>query len=71
MPFALDGTLGEVLIEAHGVAHRIGFRVDQLRQEPRITHETAPSDVKTGTAVTIKWPDSASSILSDAKERCL
>jgi DNA topoisomerase VI subunit B len=71
MPFALDGTLGEVLIEAHGVAHRIGFRVDQLRQEPRITHETALSDVKTGTAVTIKWPDSASSILSDAKERFL
>ena len=71
MPFALDGTLGEVSIESQGVAHRIGLRVDQLRQEPRITHETASSDVKTGTAVTIKWPDSASSILSDAKERFL
>jgi hypothetical protein len=29
MPFALDETLGEVLIESRGVAPRIGFAVDQ------------------------------------------
>ena len=71
MPFALDGTLGEVLIESQGIAHRIGFGVDQLRQEPRLIHETAPSEVKVGAAVTVKWPDSASSILSGARKRFL
>jgi DNA topoisomerase VI subunit B len=71
MPFALDGTLGEVLIESQGIAHRIGFAVDQLRQEPVIKHETAPSEVKVGTQITVWWPDSASSILADAKARFL
>jgi DNA topoisomerase VI subunit B len=71
MPFALDGTLGQVSIESRGVAHRIGFAVDQLRQEPRIDHETVPSEVKIGTAVTVRWADSACSILADAKARFL
>jgi hypothetical protein len=74
MPFALDGTLGEVLIHAQGIAHRIGFRVDQLRQEPRITHETAPSNRKTGTLVTIKWPnlaeiDPGAGVVDDENDR--
>jgi hypothetical protein len=38
MAFALDGTEGETLIESRGTAHRIGFRVDQIRQEPKIDH---------------------------------
>jgi hypothetical protein len=71
MSFAVDGSLGEVLIEAHGVAHRIAFAVDQLRQEPRISHDMVPSPVTAGTCVTIIWPDSASSILQDAKARFL
>ena len=36
MPFVLDGALGETVIEAMGVAHRIRFTVDPIRQEPRI-----------------------------------
>jgi hypothetical protein len=71
MPFALDGTLGEVQIEACGVIHRIRFSVDQLRQEPRIVRETVPSQRKIGTSIAVKWPDRACSILADAKSRFL
>ena len=38
MPFAQDGTEGETLIESRRTAHRISFKVDQVRQEPKITH---------------------------------
>jgi DNA topoisomerase VI subunit B len=37
MPFALDGVVGETLIEAQGIAHLIRFAVDPIRQEPRIS----------------------------------
>jgi hypothetical protein len=71
MPFALDGSCGEVVIEAQGIAHRITFRVDQLRQEPKIKRETASSSVKTGARITVRWPDSASSILAGAEAQFL
>jgi Histidine kinase-, DNA gyrase B-, and HSP90-like ATPase len=71
MPYALDGTRGDVVIQARGIAHHIGFAVDQLRQEPRITYEVGPSNITAGTCVTVKWPDSASSILEDARARFL
>jgi hypothetical protein len=52
MGFALDSEEPvETIIEACGTAHRTVFRVDQVRQEPRIDHQTAPSNVKTGTSV--------------------
>src|SRR5262249_37708653 len=38
MAFALDGTMGETVIETRDIAHRITFRVDQVRQEPKIDH---------------------------------
>jgi hypothetical protein len=31
MAFALDGTKGETVIESRGTAHRINFKVDQVR----------------------------------------
>jgi hypothetical protein len=71
MPYALDGTRGQISIEACGIAHRITFRVDQVRQEPRIDHETSGSLVRTGTRITVNWPISASSILEDAKVQFL
>src|SRR5260370_31056061 len=71
MAFALDGTKGETIIEAHGIAHRITFAVDRLRPEPRISHQKATSDVTIGTRITVRWPDSACSILRDAKARFL
>jgi DNA topoisomerase VI subunit B len=71
MPFALDGTDGETVIEARGVRHRIKFMVDGVRQVSKIEHLQDPSVVKTGTSVTVNWPASACSILDSAKERFL
>jgi DNA topoisomerase VI subunit B len=71
MPYVLDGKAGRVTIEARGVAHRIIFRTDPIRQKPVIEHDTAPSDVKTGTRVTVHWPESACSNLVAARSRFL
>ena len=71
MGFALDGVNGMTLVESLGCAHRIVFEIDPVRREPRITHGTASSLVKTGTRITVRWPDSACSILEDAKPRFL
>jgi DNA topoisomerase VI subunit B len=71
MPFALDNKQGETLIESRGVAHRVIFSVDPIRQKPRIEHAQERSSVKIGTRITVKWPNSASSILDDAKPRFL
>jgi DNA topoisomerase VI subunit B len=71
MPFALDGNVGRVTIEARTVAHRIEFRVDQIRQEPKISHVKEASAVKIGTRITVHWPDLACSKLADAEPRFL
>ena len=42
MPFVLDGAQGQVDISAQGQRHEIIFRVDQIRQEPAISHTTHP-----------------------------
>jgi DNA topoisomerase VI subunit B len=71
MPYVLDGTKGETVIESRGTAHRISFKVDPIRQVPVIDHLTAASPVKTGTRVTVHWPDSACSILAEAEDQFL
>jgi DNA topoisomerase VI subunit B len=71
MPFVLDGDQGQVVISAHGVDSIITFQVDHIRQEPVIGVETQASSVKTGTSVTVRWPDSACSLLLDRKARFL
>jgi len=72
MPFALDGTSGMSVVEARNERHMITFRVDQLRQEPVIDHRRMPLvPHKNGTSIRIGWPDSACSILADAKPRFL
>jgi DNA topoisomerase VI subunit B len=71
MPFALDGEIGRVTIEARKVAHRIEFRVDQIRQEPKISHVKDGSGVKIGTRITVHWPDLACSNLAAAECRFL
>src|SRR3954464_7196456 len=63
MPFALDGEAGRVVIESRGTRHEIAFSIDHIAQEPRAEHRRLPSPVKTGTVVTLEWPDSSSSIL--------
>jgi DNA topoisomerase VI subunit B len=67
MGFALDRTRGETLIESHGVAHRIVFGIDPVRQEPRVVCDRNPSDIKNGTRITVHWPDSSGSKLLNAK----
>jgi DNA topoisomerase VI subunit B len=59
MPFALDGEAGRVVIESRGIRHEITFSVDRIAQEPRAEHRCSPSPIKTGTAVTLGWPDSS------------
>jgi DNA topoisomerase VI subunit B len=71
MPFALDGALGETIIEADGVRHQIRFRVDGIRQEPRVDHLEGASDVRVGTSVTVGWPQKTCSLLDQAKSRFL
>ena len=71
MGFALTGERGETVIESRGIAHRIVFAVDRIRQEPRIERAEAPSLVRNGTRLTVHWPDSASSILMGTKARFL
>jgi hypothetical protein len=58
-------------VSACGVRHEITVRVDPIRQVPRITHDQSPSDVKTGTTVTVRWPDSAWPALRAARWRFL
>jgi DNA topoisomerase VI subunit B len=71
MPFVLDGERGHVEVAAGGERHLIEFGVDAIRQEPVIRHDRRPADRKVGTEITIRWPDSACSILTDAKARFL
>ena len=71
LPFVLDGTQGGVEIEARGTRHAITFGVDRIRQEPVIDLVQKGSDVRTGTVVRVLWPESACSILTEAKTRFL
>src|SRR5262245_19665069 len=67
MPFALDGVIGETKIESQEIAHHITFKVDHVRQDPRIAHVLESSDVKTGTRIRVKWPVCASPKLAEAR----
>lgn len=69
MPFVLsDDDHGRVDITAHGRRHEITFAIDSIRQQPVISHAAnSATNVRTGTTVKVYWPDSASSILTDAK----
>jgi DNA-binding transcriptional regulator YdaS (Cro superfamily) len=61
MSYVLDEGKGEersstTIIEARGLAHRIVFGVDHIRQEPKIEHTTNPSPVTSGTKITVTLP---------------
>ena len=51
-------------IESQGVEH---FATDPIRQTPKPVIERRASLVKTGTRLTVLWPNSANSILDEAK----
>lgn len=60
MPFVLDGDRGRVEITARGLRHEVSFGVNHIRQEPDIRHTShRDENVKSGTKVTVFWPDSA------------
>ncbi len=72
MPYVLDDEEGHVEIAARGERHRITLKVDRIRQTPVIDHDRQPDpNVKTGTTVTVHWPDSACLILMGVRERFL
>jgi hypothetical protein len=71
MAFALDGARGETVIESLGARHEITFKVDHIRQEPRIDHLCENSNVKIGTRVTVHWPVCACSKLEEARPHFL
>jgi DNA topoisomerase VI subunit B len=56
----------EVIIESQGKAHLIRFAVDPVRLTPVVTRREEPSAVKTGTRVTVRWPDSPRSTIAAA-----
>jgi DNA topoisomerase VI subunit B len=47
--------VGMTIIETRGVEHRIEFRVDHINNQPKISHDIAPSSVRVGTKITLKW----------------
>ena len=55
MPFVLDGSEGTVIVEACGIRHQIRMRVDPIRQEPVIDHQTGKG-AKKGSKITVVWP---------------
>jgi DNA topoisomerase VI subunit B len=71
MGFALSGERGETIIESRGVAHRITFLIDPIRQEPKIVRVCEDSLVKTGARIAVSWPVSACSILDDVHSEFL
>ncbi len=71
MPFALCGK-GKVIVEALGKRHEITVGVDRIRQEPKIDHKQTESNIiKSGTKITVEWPDLARLILDRSKLRFL
>jgi DNA topoisomerase VI subunit B len=66
MGFALDGTSGVTVIEAHGIKHTITFTVNAVRREPKVLHIQDTSLVTTGTRVIVHWPEQISSTVAVA-----
>jgi DNA topoisomerase VI subunit B len=61
MAYVLNEHLGEdasgtTIIESHGIAHRIEFAVDHIKQEPKIARTTERSSVTSGTRITVTLP---------------
>jgi DNA topoisomerase VI subunit B len=69
MAFALDGTVGETVIEAKDIRHTIRFGINGITREPQIEHTEEPGFVHSGTSITVRWPDLACSELESAQDR--
>jgi DNA topoisomerase VI subunit B len=64
VPLALSGSESRVEIVARGVDHDIRFKIDRIAQQPEIEHRQDTVSVRTGTSVTVHWPESACSQLA-------
>jgi len=59
-PYVADGEQGRVEVITGGIVHSIDVRLDRIAQAPILTHTPSPdSVVKTGTMITIPWPEIA------------
>jgi DNA topoisomerase VI subunit B len=77
MAYVLNEHLGEdasgtTIIESRGIAHRIDFAVDHIKQEPLIARTTERSSITSGTRITVTLPaykrgDYTSDLLESAK----
>lgn len=59
-PFVRSGERGDVVVESNGIRSAIAVTLDRIAQQPRLTIATdeAPT-VKSGTRITLAWPDVA------------
>jgi hypothetical protein len=59
MAYVLDDSnnKGETWIEARGIKHRIRFSVNQIKQEPIVRDFKTKSRRRTGTRITVFWPE--------------
>ena len=65
---AKGGDAGETVIESHGKAHTLRFAIDPVRRTPVVSHTVAPSEVKIGTRITVRWPDSARELIANVED---
>ena len=72
IPYVLSGCQrGEVAVTSQGQRHRIFVTVDRIAQRPEIQHQVEDDVVRNGTEITVTWPDSACSDLTEAQGQFL
>lgn len=59
-PFVADGARGRIVVESGGTRSQVDVTVDRIAQAPQLVRTTEPSEVKTGTRLTMIWPQGAS-----------
>ena len=60
-----ESSRGETWIEARGLKHRIQFSVNQIKQEPIVKNIKTRSRVRSGTRITVFWPDDDEAIVDE------
>jgi hypothetical protein len=55
MPWVVDRSGGCLIVEADGVRHRIGCRVDPVSEGVLVDHDQRDGGIKQGTSVRIEW----------------
>jgi hypothetical protein len=59
-PYVASGEAGYVEVVTGGMTHRIAVTLDRIGQAPVLRHTTTPDGfVKSGTCITLNWPQIA------------